>query len=37
MHKKQKFMNLNFKTNFSRQLTPNQLIYLKIKAIGIPF
>lgn len=37
MHTKQKFLNLNLKTNVNKQLTPNQLLWIKVKAIGINF
>jgi hypothetical protein len=37
MHIKQKFLNLNIKTNEATLNTPNQLIKVKIKALGIDF
>jgi hypothetical protein len=37
LHTKQKFLNLNLKTNVSKQLTPNQQLFIKVKAIGINF
>jgi hypothetical protein len=37
LHEKQKFINLNMKTNISSQLTPNQFIKITIKALGFEF
>jgi hypothetical protein len=37
MHTKQTFLNLNLKTNVNKQLTPNQILSIKIKAIGLNF
>lgn len=32
---KQKFLNLNLKTNISNQLTPNQFMKIRIKALAL--
>jgi hypothetical protein len=37
LHIKQKFLNLNLKTNIGKQLIPNQLLSIKVKAIGMNF
>lgn len=37
LHFKQKFLNLNLKTNVDSQLTPNQLIKITVKSLGISF
>lgn len=37
LHMKEKFLNLNLKTNINSQLTPNQYLKITIKALGMNF
>lgn len=37
MHTKQKFLNLNLKTNLVSLKTPNNKLEIKIRALGMPF
>jgi hypothetical protein len=37
MHTKQKFLNLNLKTNLVTLKTPNLKLSIKIRALGMPF
>jgi hypothetical protein len=37
MHHKQKFLNLNLKTNLVTLKTPNLKLSIKIRALGMPF
>ena len=37
MHSKQKFLNLNLKTNLVTLATPNQKLSLTVRALGMPF
>lgn len=37
MHTKQKFLNLNLKTNLATLNTPNLKLSLTVRAIGLPF
>lgn len=37
MHTKQKFLNLNLKTNLVTLKTPNNKLEIKIRALGMPF
>jgi hypothetical protein len=37
MHTKQKFLNLNLKTNLVTLNTPNMKLALKVRALGLPF
>ncbi len=37
MHTKQKFLNLNLKTNLVTLTTPNLKLAIKVRALGMPF
>ena len=37
MHTKQKFLNLNLKTNMVSLSTPNLKLSIKVRALGMPF
>ena len=37
IHTKQKFLNLNLKTNVASLLVPNQMLKLTVKALGMDF
>lgn len=37
MHSKQKFLNLNLKTNLVTLKTPNQKLAVTVRALGMPF
>lgn len=37
MHTKQKFLNLNLKTNLVTLKTPNLKLSIKVRALGMPF
>ncbi len=37
MYSKQKFLNLNLKTNLVRLPTPNNNLAITIRAVGMPF
>lgn len=37
IHRKEKCLNLNLKTNIASMLTPNDRLKITIRAIGLPF
>lgn len=37
MHLKQRFLNLNMKTNIASQLSPSQFLKVRVKALGLSF